>query len=85
MSTTAALRMVRPLGKRGQVVIPRDVRHYLGLREGGEVAFEIHDRRVEIRAADNRAFLAEFLNVPRLKGPSPSPQALKSEMCDEHS
>lgn len=77
--------MVRPLGKRGQVVIPRDVRQYLGLREGGEVAFEIHDRRVEIRAADNRAFLAEFLSVPRLKGPSPSPRTIKAEILDEHS
>ena len=80
---TIALRLVRPIGKRGQVVIPKDIRQHLRLQAGGRVAFEIRDGHVEIAAPDNAVFLDDFLNVPKMGQPSPEPGELKRQMMDE--
>ena len=80
---TVALRLVRPIGKRGQVVIPKDIRQHLRLQPGGAVAFEIRDGHVEIAAPAAQAFLDEFLSIPKSKRPSPTPAELKRHMMAE--
>lgn len=81
---SSALRVVRPIGRRGQVVIPKDIRRHLHLREGGEVAFELREGRVELTAPDAGAFLEQFFGLPKLPGPSPDAQTLKDQMAQEH-
>ena len=77
------MRMVRPLGARGQVVIPKDIRDQLGLKKGDPVAFEVRENRVEIRADQGGDFLARFFSLPRKKK-SPSPRALKRLLLERH-
>jgi len=58
----------RPIGEKGQVVIPRDIRNLLGLRAGREVVFEIESGGVKIKAEeDSDAIVEEFFNTPKLK------------------
>lgn len=45
------MKIRRPLGQKGQIVIPKDLRNYLGLKEGGEVEFAIEDGKVLLRSA----------------------------------
>ncbi len=75
-----ALAFVRPISKRGQVVVPKDIRDHLGIR--GEVVFEVHGDRVEIRPSEGR-FLERFLSLPR-QPVSPAPSELKAAMEQRH-
>jgi len=77
----SALRYTRPLGKRGQVVIPKDIRLHLGLAEGGPVVFEVHEGRVGLRGPDAATALAEFLSLPK-HGRGPSPARLKAMLAE---
>ncbi len=58
----------RQLGEKGQVVIPKDIRDALGLREGGEVIFEVVNNEVKIKKEEKiEEFLQEFFSIARLK------------------
>ena len=58
----------RQLGEKGQVVIPKDIREILGLREGKEVIFEVADNEVKIKTEQNPDRLVDdFFNTPKLK------------------
>lgn len=71
---------VRPLSRRGQVVLPKDIRMHLGLKN--EVVFEVHGDRVELRPSA-AGFLDQFLSLPRQPS-SPNPKQLKTLMEDRH-
>ncbi len=45
------MKMRRPLGQKGQIVIPKVLRDYLGLKEGGEVEFAVENGKVLLRSA----------------------------------
>ncbi len=75
-----SLVFVRPLSRRGQVVLPKDIRTHLGLKN--EVVFEVHDDRVEIRPSAG-GFLHQFLSLPRQPS-SPDPKELKKLMEDRY-
>lgn len=79
----ASLRITRPLGARGQVVVPKDIRDRLGLRQGDLVAFEVSDRRVEIKAGQSGDFLKRFYSLP-LRKKSPSPRVLKKMLLEQY-
>lgn len=54
----------RTVSKKGQIVIPKDVRDYLGLKSGTEVVFEVKGREVVLRTKISpRKFIEEFTNV----------------------
>jgi AbrB family looped-hinge helix DNA binding protein len=74
----------RPVGAKGQVVIPRDIRQLLGVRPGGEVVFEIRDNHVSLRKPDDAlAFVADFLAGPKLKKPI-SPREIKAAIVEQY-
>lgn len=54
----------RTVGAKGQVVIPREIRERLGLREGSKVAFEQRGREVVLRPVETpEEFLARFFDT----------------------
>ncbi len=60
--------MKRQLGEKGQVVIPVDIRHMLGLHSGEQVVFEVVDDEVKIRTEqDPEKIVDDFFNTPKLK------------------
>lgn len=58
----------RPLGSKGQIVIPKDLRDYLGLKEGSIVEFLVEDGVVVLKPASppNEA-VKTYLNVVKRK------------------
>lgn len=60
------MQLKRTLSEKGQIVIPKDVREYLGLKPGSEIVFEIKEGKVVIRPRkDPKEFVEEFCNVPK--------------------
>lgn len=62
------MKIRREIGEKGQVVIPKDIREYLGLRKGERVIFEIVGKEVKIsqeRSAEE--IVEDFVNIPKLK------------------
>ena len=58
----------REIGEKGQVVIPKDIREYLGIRNGDNVVFEIKNDQVMLKQEqDPKEFLDEFLDTPKIK------------------
>jgi len=56
--------MKRKLGSKGQVVIPREVREKLGLREGEDLAFEVSGNTILVRREPSPEEIVErFLSV----------------------
>lgn len=58
----------REIGEKGQVVIPKDIREYLGLSRGNKVVFEVRNKEVILKQEDNPdKFLKDFFNIPKIK------------------
>lgn len=55
----------RDVGEKGQVVIPKDVRKFPGLKKGKKIVFEFLGNEVVLRSEDPRTFLNKFLNVQK--------------------
>jgi AbrB family looped-hinge helix DNA binding protein len=55
------MKIVRTIGPKGQIVVPKDVREYLGLKPGSKVTFEVRERELVIRPeTDPEKFVEEF-------------------------
>jgi len=58
----------RPLGEKGQVVIPKDIREMLKIRSGENVVFEIENNEVKLKKEeDAKKFLEEFFTIIKKK------------------
>ena len=60
----------RPIGEKGQVVIPKDIRRLLGLKGGNEVVFEVKGDEVIIKPEqkeDPKKIVEEFFNTIKKK------------------
>ena len=56
----------RTLSEKGQIVIPKDIREYLGLKPGSEVVFEVKGKKIIIRQkVDPKKFVEDFCRVPK--------------------
>lgn len=59
----------RPIGEKGQVVIPKDIRKLLNLKKGEEVVFEVKDDEVNLKKdKDPKEFLEKFFTIARTRG-----------------
>lgn len=64
------MQMKRTVGEKGQVVLPKDIRDYVGIKPGSQVTFEVRGDEIVIRPQKSgKEFLEDFLNVPKLKKP----------------
>jgi AbrB family looped-hinge helix DNA binding protein len=60
------MQIKRHIGEKGQIVLPKDIREYLGLKPGSEVVFEVKGKEIIIkRSVDPEKFVEEFCNVPK--------------------
>ncbi|MEX2715149.1 MAG: AbrB/MazE/SpoVT family DNA-binding domain-containing protein [Candidatus Sigynarchaeota archaeon] len=56
----------RKIGPRGQIILPKDAREYLGLKVGDEICIEIEGNAIKISPASARDdFLKKFLETPK--------------------
>lgn len=62
------MQIKRIVGEKGQVVLPKDIRDYVGIKPGTEVSFEVREKEIVIKSAvDPVKFVEDFCNVPKLK------------------
>lgn len=72
------MEMKRAVGEKGQVVLPKDVRDYLGIKPGSTVIFEVKGKEIVIKPEKSgEEFVKDFLNVPKLKKPLTTKQIKK--------
>lgn len=73
------MEIVREIGKKGQVVIPKDLRVILNIKEKDKILFSVKDNEVTIKKEerDVEGFLKEFFSIARTKGKSLTLKELK--------
>ena len=78
--------VIRNLGEKGQLVIPKDMRDMFGLRNGEEVVLETVSNGINIRAKeeDVEKILEDFLNVPGKKKRQSSIKELKKIIDEQY-
>lgn len=60
------MQIKRTVGEKGQVVLPKDIREYLGIKPGSEIVFDVRDKEVVISLKrEPRKFVEEFISVPK--------------------
>ncbi len=77
------MRFKRTIGPKGQIVVPKDVREYLGLKPGTRVTFEVRERELVIRPeADPEKSVEEFCSVipKKLKKPINIKKIIEEEL-----
>ena len=60
------MEMKREVGEKGQIVLPKDIRDYVGIKPGSKVIFEVRGKEIIIKAEKTgREFVEDFCNVPK--------------------
>jgi AbrB family looped-hinge helix DNA binding protein len=58
------MKIQRVVGPKGQIVVPKDVREYLGLKPGRRIVFEVREGELIIKPqADPEKAVEEFCSV----------------------
>ena len=56
----------KKLGPKGQLLIPKDIRNFIGIKPGGTVILEVIDDYIKIKANNlQNNFLTEFTKSPK--------------------
>jgi len=59
------MQIIRTVGEKGQVVIPKDIRDHAGIKPGSEVVFEVKEKEIIIKPQKSgKEFVEDFCNVP---------------------
>ena len=61
------IHILKELREKGQIVIPKEVRDYFGLKKGSKVIFEIKDDEIIIKPQPKEEFLEIFCSVVKNK------------------
>ena len=59
--------IVRELGAKGQLVVPKDIRDHFGLKKGSKVVFEVKDDKIIIKPQKNEEFIDTFCHTVEKK------------------
>jgi len=60
------MQIKRTVGEKGQVVLPKDIRDYVGIKPGSEVIFEVRGKEIVVRPQKSgKEFVEDFCNVPK--------------------
>lgn len=80
------MQIKRTLSEKGQIVLPKDIREYLGLKPGSEIVFEIRDKEIVIKLKkDPKKFVEEFCDAPKkLKKPIDEKKLLEKQIEEEY-
>jgi len=62
------MRFRRKIGNKGQIVIPKDIREYVGIMPGDEVVMEVREKEVVIRSGvDPKDFVESLCSITEKK------------------
>ena len=62
------MRIVRDVGEKGQVVIPKDIREMLGIDKSKRVVFEVEKNKITLESEnDPIAIVEDFFNTPKIE------------------
>ena len=76
----------RKIGSKGQVVIPKDVRQYVGVEPGSEVIFEVREDEVVLKPSRAPAdIVEEYVSIvtSKLKNRIQLDQMIEEEALEE--
>jgi looped-hinge helix DNA binding domain, AbrB family len=59
--------IIRMLGEKGQIVIPKDIREYFDLKRGSRLLFEVRNDEIIIRPQKDEEFAEEFCSIIKEK------------------
>lgn len=59
--------IIRTVGEKGQIVIPKDIREYFGLKRGSRLLFEVKNDEIIIRPQKDEEFAEEFCSIVKEK------------------
>jgi len=60
------MEMKREVGEKGQIVLPKDIRDYVGIKPGSKVVFEVRGKEIIIKPEKSgKEFVEDFVNVPK--------------------
>jgi len=76
------VQMLRTVGPKGQVVVPKDIRRHFNIRQGTEVSFSVKDHEIVIRPlVDPKKIVEEFCKV---KLPKMNAQEIKKILDEQY-
>jgi AbrB family looped-hinge helix DNA binding protein len=58
---------VRQLGEKGQIVIPKDIREYFGLKKGSSLSIEVDDEKIIIKPKTDEDFMKKWTGIVKKK------------------
>ncbi|MDD3135220.1 MAG: AbrB/MazE/SpoVT family DNA-binding domain-containing protein [Methanoregula sp.] len=58
---------VRQLGEKGQIVIPKDIRDYFGLKKGSSISIELDQEKIIMMPKKDDDFMNKWNNIVKKK------------------
>ncbi len=75
----------RSVGEKGQVVLPKDIRDYVGIKPGSEVFFEVRGKEIIIKpSADPKQFVEDFCSIRKMVKKRLDTKAIKKILDEQY-